>query len=590
MRIELVNSGAAVRGVLEVVEARGGPTRGMEPYSFIQQRDVFLSAHARKVLFVTVDPDTVALPLVLRFAGGGQSHETAVTLRGRFTGQPLVLLLTRSNVAPAIPLPYETPVPVVSLPLSDLPEDARAYGGVWSVMLYEQSLRGMSRRQRAALERWLSSGGTLAVLGGAHFALYRDRATAPLLPVTVRGVKRVDALPELSARFGGALAELLVQDTLVGADSTVLMEEQGTPILVQRDHGAGRVAYLALDVGRPPVSDWTGLPALFGEVLGTPPPRATDAWSAWNREVFTVLLQDFGFSSLRSPMLTLLLAVTVYIGSLLLWFRYWKSGGIAGRRLALVPAGLVAVSALAGYWYFDRGGHVPDGILISSTVVDGSPWSDVVPVHANVGLFATRHKDFSFRLRDGWNQFDLVPGSGDDVEASLVLRQGRPHSRVHVPLTEWNSALFKLRSLEPSPVGIEWQHTADTYRIAIANRGSGRFTECWLVVGGRGYKLGDVPPGGVLRRELSAVPAEGESGEGEERQPRDVTFDDEARRLLLRYSVFPDGEADDPKAAFAIGWIDGDEPALQADDGRVSGHHFKLFRVALPVGPEEEDP
>ncbi|MDE0030895.1 MAG: hypothetical protein OXU42_16015 [Deltaproteobacteria bacterium] len=586
VRIELVNSGAAVRGVLEVVEARGGPTRGMDPYSFIQQRDLFLSAHARKVLFVTVDPDTVAQPLVLRFTGGGQSHETAVTLRGRFTGQPLLLLLTRSNVAPAIPLPYETPVPVVSLPLSDLPEDARAYGGVWSVILYEQSLRGLSRRQRAALERWLSSGGTLAVLGGAHFALYRDRATAPLLPVAVRGVKRVDALPELSAQFGGTLADLLVQDTVAAADSTVLVEEGGTPILVQRDHGAGRVTYLSLDVGRPPVSDWEGLPALFGEVLGKPPPRGTDPWSAWNRSVFTVLLQDFGFSSLRSPILTLLLALALYIGSLLLWFRYWRSGVPAGYRLALVPAALVAASALAGYWYFDRGGHVPDGILISSTVVESSPWSDMAPVHANVGLFATRHKDFSFSLRDGWSQLDLVPASVDDAEASLVLRQGRPHGRVHVPLTEWNSALFKLRSLEPSPVGIDWQHTADTYRIGIANRGSGAFTDCWLVVGGKGYKLGDVPPGGVLRRELSAVP----KGEGEEEsQPRDVTFDDDARRLLLRYSVFPDNEADDPKAAFVIGWIGGDEPALQVDDARVSAHHFKLFRVALPVGAEEED-
>ncbi len=585
VRIELVNSGAAVRGVLEVVEARGGPTRGMDSYSFVQQRDLFLSAHARKVLFVTVDPDTVAQPLVLRFTGGGRSHETAVTLRGRFTGQPLVLLLTRSNVAPAIPLPYDTPVPVVSIPLSDLPEEARAYGGVWTIMLYEQSLRAMSRRQRAALERWLSSGGTLAVLGGAHFALYRDRATAPLLPVAVRGVKRVDALPELSARFGGALADLLVQDAVADAASTVLVEEGGAPILVQRDHGAGRVAWLALDVGRPPVSDWTGLPALLGEVLGKPPPRGSDPWSAWNREVFAILLQNFGFSSLRSPTLLLLLALGLYVGSLLLWFRYWRSAA-AGYRLALVPAGLVAASALGGYGYFDRGGHVPDGILISSTVVDGSLWSEVAPVHANVGLFATRHKDFSFSLRGGWSQLDLVPAPGDEAGSSLVLRQGRPHAKVHVPLKEWNSALFKLRSLEPSPVGIDWQHTAETYRIGIANRGAGAFTDCWLVVGGRGYKLGDVPPGGVLRRELAVAP----EGAAEPHQPRDVTFDDEARQLLLRYSVFPDGEADDPEAAFVIGWIGGDEPALAADDARVSAHHFKLFRVALPVGAEEEDP
>ena len=589
MRIELVNSGVAVRGVLEVVEARGGPTRGMAPYSFVQRRDIFLSTHARKVVFVTVDPDSVAQPLMLRFTGGGRSHETSVSLRGRFTGQPLILLLTRSNVAPAIPLSYQTPVPVVSLPLGDLPEDARAYGGVWSVMLYEQSLRGLSRSRRRALERWLSGGGTLVVLGGAHFALYRDPATAALLPVTVRGLKRLEAAPELSERFGGALRGLLVQDAAPANGGRMLLAERDTPVLVERSHGEGRVVYLAPDVGRPPVSDWTGLPGLFGEVLGAPPPRRSDPWTAWNREVFTTLLQDFGFSSLRSPMLSLLLALGLYVGSLLLWFRYWRTGAPLRHGLVLAPAALVLVWVLGGYWYFDRGGHVPDGILISSTVVDGTPWSDAAPVHSNVGLFATRKKTFSFTLGRDLSQLDLVPSPGA-AEASLVLQQGRPRDRVDVPLPEWNAALFRLRAVRPSPAAVEWEHSRDTYRIRIANRGAGRITDCWLLVGERGYRLGDVPPGGALRRDVVVAAGAGGSGEGKGQESEDVRFDDGARELLLRRSVFPDGVAGDAGTAFVIGWVHDVEPELRVADARVTAHHFRLFRVALPVGSEEEDP
>ena len=480
-------------------------------------------------------------------------------------------------------------MPVVSLPLGDLPEDVRAYGGVWSVMLYEQSLRGLSRGQRRALERWLSGGGVLVVLGGAHFALYQDAATARLLPVAVRGLKRLDALPGLTARFGGVLEDALVQDAGPGRDGRVLRSEGDTPILAERSHGEGRVVWLALDVGRPPVADWAGLPPLFGEILGAPPARHPEPWTAWNREVFTTLLRDFGFSSLRSPMLSLLLALALYIGSLLCWFRYWRGDGRSRHRLVLAPASLVLACTLGGYWYFDRGGHVPDGILISSTVVDGTPWSDVAPVHANVGLFATRRKDFWFSLRRDLTQLDLVPPPGAAAEASLVLQQARPRDRIHVPLPEWNAALFRLRAVRPWPVAVEWEHSRGTYRVGIANRGSGRLTECWLVIGGQGYRLGDVPPGGLLRRELPEAGSAAPEGGGERPEPEDVRFDEEVREVLLRRSVFPDGHSEDRDTAFIIGWVRDEEPELRVADPRVTAHHFKLFRVAIPLGGGEED-
>ena len=542
MRMELVNSGVAVRGVLEVVEARGGPTRGMEPYSFIQRRDVFLSTHARKVVYVTVDPDSVAQPLVLRFTGGGRTHETAVSLRGRFTGQPLILLLTRSNVAPAIPLSYQTPVPVVSAAVSDLPEDPRAFGGVWSVMLYEQSLRGLSRVQRGALTHWLSAGGILVVLGGAHFALYQDPATAALLPVEVTGLKRLNALPELSAQFGGVLEDVLVQNAVPTAGGRVLLAEGGAPVLVEKSHGEGRVVYLALDVGRPPVSDWKGLPALFGEALGAPPPRHTEPWTAWNLQLFIGLLQDFGFTSLRSPMLSLLLALALYAGSLLLWFRYWKAGGPRRRALTLAPAGLVLAWALTGYWYFDRGGHTPDGILISShgggrnaVVGRGAGALQCGPVRDPPQGFFLQPRPRPDPARSGAGprrRGGGVAGAAGGAPAQPRSRSARGMERGAVPAPR----------RAPFAVAIEWEHSRRTYRIGIANRGTGRLTECWLLIGGRGYRLGDVPPGGRLRRELPEVRGAGEAVEGQEPQPEDVRFDENVRQVLLRRSVFPDGD------------------------------------------------
>ena len=61
------------------------------------------------------------------------------------------------------------------------------------------------------------------------------------------------------------------------------------------------------------------------------------------------------------------------------------------------------------------------------------------------------------------------------------------------------------------------------------------------------------------------------------------------REVLLRRSVFPDGQAADSQTAFLIGWIRDEEPELRGDDPRVTAHHFKLFRVAIPLGGGEED-
>ena len=39
-----------------------------------------------------------------------------------------------------------------------------------------------------------------------------------------------------------------------------MTESQGLPVLVENDWGRGKVIYLALDAGRPPLSTWSGLP------------------------------------------------------------------------------------------------------------------------------------------------------------------------------------------------------------------------------------------------------------------------------------------------------------------------------------------
>jgi hypothetical protein len=587
VRVEVVNAGPATHGVLEVAEVRGGPTRGMGSYVLTHRRDLFLAAQSRKIVRLTVDPDTVAKPLRVRFRTGDRLVETSVGLRGRFTSQPLILLLTRHNVSPVLPLAYETPIPVVSLDISDLPVDSRAYGGIWSVMIYEQSLRDLSQPQRHALESWLTEGGMLAVLGGLHYALYQEPVTASLLPVRVRGLKEVDGLPQLGTSYGKGRAlreRFFVQDAQVIRGS-ILAEEGNTPIWVEQRRGEGKVAYLALDVGRPPVSEWSGLSDLFSNMLGSPPNDARDPWSVWNRTVFTGLIEEFGLISFGSSVTVFFVGILLYLAALLVWYQFWKGGHQPPSVLTTSLALLVVFFALVGYWYFDRSNLMPDGVLVSSTVVDGDPWSEEGAVHSNVGLFSTRKRDFAFRVNNGWTHLDYVPPAGGAAGSSVFIRDGLRSTVVRIPLTEWDSGLFKVRAVEPFPVRLEWRKLRDRYALHMSNLAETRLTECWLVIGGRAYELGDIPPGGQLTREVAIEEPDSNKG----LRLMEIPFKDKAREVLLRKSIFSsEDKAASGQTAFVIGWIQGASPEVQVDDQRVEIHQYKLFRASVPLGGDDD--
>lgn len=587
LSVEIVNAGPAVRGVLEVDEARGGPTRGIGSYVLAHQREVFLAAQSRKIVRLTVDPDTVSKPLRVVFRTHDERVETSAELRGHFTSQPLILLLTRHNVSPVLPLRYENPIPVVSLEIAELPHDTRAYAGIWSVVLYEQSLRNLSETQRDALESWLRQGGTLLVLGGLHYALNQEPVVASFLPVRVRGVKEVDGLPALGSSYGQGEAlhgRFLVQDAVVSRGH-VLAEEKNTPIWVEQRRGQGKVAYLALDVGRPPVSEWNGLGTLVQSVLGPLPGRPAQAWSAWDRSVFTGIIEEFGLIRLGSSVAVFFIGIVVYLGGLVVLHRLWKQSDLGPAALMTWLALLVGGATVTGYWYFDRSYLMPDAVLVSSTVIDGDPWSEDGTVQSNVGLFSTRKRDFAFRVAPGWTHLDYIAPPGGAVDPGVFLRNGLRFTSVKIPLVEWDAGLFKVRGQRPFPVRIEWRRLPDRYALQLSNLAETRLTECWLVIGERAFELGDVPPGGRVTREVAvAEPARGKS-----LRLTDIHFSDKAREVLLRKSIFSsEDKGIEARTAYVIGWVPGASPEVRMDDERVRAHHYTLFRVSIPLGSEED--
>ncbi len=598
LRVSLTNLGRPVEGTLEVKVWKGGPSKGVAAYPFYYRREVFLSAQSRKSVQFTVDPDSISRPLTVSFSSPRAKLSKEIDLRHHFSPSPLILLLTENSVPPPIPLVSGSPSPLISLSLGHLPSDARAIQGVSTIIFYEQSLRDLSRRQMIALERWLSSGGRMLVLGSIHYALYQEPSMSRFLPVRVVGLKKFSSLPSLERSYGesvSSLRNLWVQDSKL-VEGTILIEEKGTPILVEMSRGLGKVFYLALDVGRPPLSRWEGLSLLFRDLLGPPAERGSSFQTSWDDAVFSQLLVSHSLVSVRGPTLSFFLWLLFYLGGLGLLARLWQQRRLPQRTLVLSFLSLVVFSSFGGYLYFDRGGDIPDGVLLSSTLLESLP-DGYVEAQSGVAIFSTRRRQYDLRVENGWTDFELVrPRFEVSDDTAVVVQEGGGSTRFRFPLREWSYRLFKVRSMSRFPFRTEIQYQGDRLFLRLTNLTTKDLTECWVVISGQSFFLGDILQGSSQLREFplsSERPfsTDGRSDNSNEAALREIPFDDKRREVLFHSSFFPEDQGMGRwvnGTVLLFGWVKEAAHRVWVDDARILAYDYTLFRTIIPLHEEEE--
>lgn len=594
LRVDLANLSRPVDGAVEVKVWKGGAVKGSEPYRFHYRREVLLPAQARRSVYFTVDPDSISRPLTVTFSSPEVNLSKEVDLRRHFSPSPLILFLTENSVAPSLPLTAESARPLIALNVGELPSEPRAYHGVSTVIFYEQSVRDLSRAKWAALETWLSAGGRIVVLGSIHYALYQEPSLARLLPVRVTGLKRLSALSGLEKVYGSksaALKNVLVQDSSL-VEGTAVVQEKGTPVLVEMSRGRGKVLYLSLDVGRPPVAQWQGLPLLFKDLLESSGERRAAPQTSWDDAVFSQLLLNPAIVSTYVPLRPLLLWLLAYFGALALLAWLWRERRMARRRLILCSLFLVFFSAFAGYLHFNQGGNIPEGVLLSSTLLESLP-DGYVEAQSNVALFSTQRRHYSLQVESGWTDLEPVPRFGVSEEVALVVQEEGSSTRFRIPLREWDYRLFRLRSMAHFPLRTELQHHGDKLSIKVANLTGQDLTECWLLVAGQRFFLGDILHGSTQSREFSLVPERLAYPDGQAKKIdlREIRFQDRTREILFRYSFFPQDQGTTPwgaGGALFFGWVKAAPRRIWIDEPRILTHQYTLFRALMPLELETE--
>jgi hypothetical protein len=596
LEIELSNSGRPAEGTLEIAVWKGGATKGGAPYPLYYRRDVFLSPQSRKTVQLTVDPDFISRPLRIMFLSPTGTASREIDLRRHFSPSPVILLVSEGNAIPAVSLGSALTNRLVALTLAELPPDPRALLGVSHLILYDQSLRDLSRSQLLALDTWLTAGGRMVILGSLNYSLYQEPAISRFLPVRVTGTKRVSFDPALGqSGRASPIADVWAQaSTVIGGK--VLAEVQGMPVLVETSRGKGRITYLSLDVGRPPLSQWDGLPRFLQNLLAPAGGDELAPRTRWDDAVFSQLILSPSFLSTYLPTGSLFVAIVGYLIGIGLFSWLWQRQGVTRRALIAAFLFFVVFSTCGGYLLFSRGGNIPDGVLLSSSVMESSA-DGYVEVQSNLAMFSTQIRQYGLQMERGW--MELVPvaaPSRDRPEPAVVFQDGSGSSRFQLPLREWDYRLFRIRFVDRFPLRAEFEQQAGKLRMRVNNQSAKDLVDCWLVMPGQRYPLGDIPRGASWTKEFPLASEEGQEPSSGRRSDtvdfREISFKDKTREILFHSSFFPRDEGSvrwSTGAAVFFGWVKDPDRRVSVDDQRIRNYDYTLFRTIFPLaGPEDE--
>lgn len=595
LEVELANSGGPAEGKLDVQVWKSGAIKGGAPYPVKYRREVFLAAQSRKTVQLTVDPDFISRPLTIQFTSAAAKASREIDLRRNFSPAPVLLLVNDNGSMPALALGPTPQSRLVSLSLNELAPDARALLGVSHVIFYDQSLRELSRPQVLALDTWLSAGGRLVILGSLNYALYQEPVISRFLPVRVSGARRIAFTPAAGkSETARAIADVWAQVS-VPVNGEVRAESQGVPVLVEAARGRGRVIYLSLDVGRPPLSHWPGLPKFLQSLLAAGGANEPGARAEWNDTIFTQLITSPTFISTYVPYGSLFLVIVVYLLAIgaLSWL--WQRRRLATTQTLAALAFLVTAGSAGGYVYFSSGGHIPDGVLLSSTVLE-SGVEGVVEAQSNLALFSTQSRRYNLQMERGWMEFTPLSNRPREAQDAPVLSQeGGGVSRFQLPLREWDYRLFRLRFVDRFPLRAEFNVQGDKLTLKIDNQSGKDLFDCALLLPGQRHLLGEIRRGARLDREFSLAPIQSAgasaSGRMESVNFREVSFGNKTRDILFQSSFFPrEGDARwSGGAAVFFAWIKDPAPRVRVDDPRIQVQDYALFRATIPLHREEDE-
>lgn len=390
---------------------------------------------------------------------------------------------------------------VAQLKISDLPDRAQGWAALDALVISNVDTGTLTAEQKQAIELWLANGGKLFVTGGIHW----QATTAGLndfLPIQLKSTQNVTSLSALSTYIKDET--LLEQGTVLGTgrvqkDTNVLVEQNGIPLLIEKQIGFGKVFYFAADPNLQPLNNWDGMKEIYSHLLGFKSPKPTWADASWDSYQANDALATLPELSLPS-FIYICCWLGVYV-SVIGPVNYFVLRRIKRTELAwvTVPVLVILFTSLAYFSGFAYRGTRP----ILNRIMLAQSWEgvDQVQVNALIGVYSPIRTAYTMETQD---QFMLYPPQnsntnlqGNDNWLSIKNETGTslPDVRVEIGGMQSIGASGSMPALEiQHNLILTLSDQTPTLSGTITNTGNYTISDAVLVTPSGWRILGDLSP------------------------------------------------------------------------------------------------
>lgn len=598
LAVTLVNDGEPTEGYVTAQTEIGAVRRFVE-----------MPAGARKVIMLYVQPEAFQRRVDVAYEepNGTVTATVEVSVLEQSDDQVAVVGDGTGTLRPQLigTGEFTGPEPIALAP-ADIPERPEPLAGL-SALVWAGDSASLSEAQRRALERWVSDGGQLVILGGPDWQA-RTAAFAEILPLdAIAATDGVSQAPlgDWSGEDAPALETATVSTGSLRDDARALVStDEGEILASMRPLGAGRVILIGTDLATQEYRGWAGSPRLWGRLLPT-----NGIFEQFSGGGFPIGQQvDAAMSGALSTLPTLEvppaeLLLVIIVGYILLIgpVSYMVLRRLDRRELAWVTAPLLIVLFSACSFGVGRTLKGGDVVINQITLVRTASEGGTASVDTYAGIFSPDRTTYDISVDADALLGRVARIDGQPLGASNVqIEQGRPARMSDLAIGVFGFEGVRAAGVvehQPS-LSVTWSANDGEVVGTVTNTSDTPVADVAYISASGGDRIGDLAPGASAEFTIPGQNFNGSSAsdqvygfggfDANNEDQRRIAVRRQVIDALVGFASFDGGGMGGfdvgRQGPFVIGWRDDAGPMPVSVDGLVAQTYLSTVEV-LSVRP-----